>query len=71
VGSAIGARLEERGIAARGVLQDDSADLILFELTGPIARGDRSTVEAHLAAIRAHAPDLEAMYRALAEVTTG
>jgi predicted short-subunit dehydrogenase-like oxidoreductase (DUF2520 family) len=40
-----------------------------FELTGPLARGDRSTVEAHLAAIRTEAPDLESMYRALAEVT--
>ncbi len=42
-----------------------------FELTGPIARGDRSTVDAHLAALRAHAPELETMYRALAEVTAG
>jgi predicted short-subunit dehydrogenase-like oxidoreductase (DUF2520 family) len=40
-----------------------------FELTGPIARGDSSTVEAHLAAIRAEAPGLESMYRVLAEVT--
>ena len=40
-----------------------------FQLTGPIERGDRATVEAHLAALRAHAADLEAMYRALAEVT--
>jgi predicted short-subunit dehydrogenase-like oxidoreductase (DUF2520 family) len=40
-----------------------------FELTGPIARGDRGTIDAHLAAIRAAAPDLELMYRALAEVT--
>lgn len=40
-----------------------------FELTGPIARGDRATIEAHLAAIHAEAPDLESMYRALAEVT--
>ncbi|MEO8255968.1 MAG: DUF2520 domain-containing protein [Acidobacteriota bacterium] len=40
-----------------------------FELTGPIARGDWSTVDAHLAAIRRHAPELEAMYRALAQVT--
>ena len=39
-----------------------------FELTGPIARGDRVTVDAHLAAIRDAAPDLEPMYRALAEV---
>jgi predicted short-subunit dehydrogenase-like oxidoreductase (DUF2520 family) len=40
-----------------------------FELTGPIARGDRATVEAHLAAIRTHLPELEAMYRALADAT--
>jgi predicted short-subunit dehydrogenase-like oxidoreductase (DUF2520 family) len=40
-----------------------------FQLTGPIARGDRSTIDAHLAALRAHAPDLETMYRALAAVT--
>jgi predicted short-subunit dehydrogenase-like oxidoreductase (DUF2520 family) len=40
-----------------------------FELTGPIARGDWSTVDAHRVAIRRHAPDLEGMYRALAEVT--
>jgi predicted short-subunit dehydrogenase-like oxidoreductase (DUF2520 family) len=40
-----------------------------FELTGPIARGDWSTVDAHLVAIRRHAPDLEAMYLALAEAT--
>jgi predicted short-subunit dehydrogenase-like oxidoreductase (DUF2520 family) len=40
-----------------------------FELTGPIARGDRATVEAHLAEIARRAPDLEPMYRALAAVT--
>ena len=40
-----------------------------FELTGPIARGDASTVEAHLSAIRQAAPDLEALYRAMAEAT--
>ena len=40
-----------------------------FELTGPIARGDWATVDLHLAAIAAHAPDLEEMYRALAKVT--
>jgi predicted short-subunit dehydrogenase-like oxidoreductase (DUF2520 family) len=40
-----------------------------FELTGPLARGDQTTVEAHLAAIRTEAPDLESMYRALAELT--
>ena len=40
-----------------------------FELTGPIARGDWSTVDAHLAAIRAHRPELESLYAALAEAT--
>ena len=40
-----------------------------FELTGPIARGDWATVDAHLDAIRAREPELEEMYTALAEVT--
>ena len=40
-----------------------------FDLTGPIARGDWETVHAHLAALEAELPDLEAMYRALAEAT--
>jgi predicted short-subunit dehydrogenase-like oxidoreductase (DUF2520 family) len=40
-----------------------------FELTGPISRGDSSTVDAHLSAIHAERPDLEAMYRTLAEAT--
>ena len=40
-----------------------------FELTGPIERGDWETVDRHLEAIGATRPDLEAMYRALADVT--
>jgi predicted short-subunit dehydrogenase-like oxidoreductase (DUF2520 family) len=40
-----------------------------FELTGPIARGDWETVERHLAEIRTRRPQLEPMYRALADVT--
>jgi predicted short-subunit dehydrogenase-like oxidoreductase (DUF2520 family) len=40
-----------------------------FELTGPIARGDWTTVEAHLSALRKRAPDVEPLYRALAEAT--
>jgi predicted short-subunit dehydrogenase-like oxidoreductase (DUF2520 family) len=40
-----------------------------FDLTGPIARGDRATVDAHLAAIRRELPDLDAFYRVLAEAT--
>ncbi len=40
-----------------------------FELTGPIARGDWKTVEAHKEAIRATHPELEALYATLAEAT--
>ena len=40
-----------------------------FELTGPIARGDRTTIDAHLEEIARRAPELEPMYRALAAVT--
>ena len=40
-----------------------------FELTGPIQRGDWETVERHLEAIRADRPELEAMYRILADAT--
>jgi predicted short-subunit dehydrogenase-like oxidoreductase (DUF2520 family) len=40
-----------------------------FALTGPIARGDWSTVEAHLSALEERAPDLVPLYRALAEAT--
>jgi predicted short-subunit dehydrogenase-like oxidoreductase (DUF2520 family) len=40
-----------------------------FDLTGPISRGDWTTVDRHLEAIRTHAPDLEAMYVALARAT--
>jgi predicted short-subunit dehydrogenase-like oxidoreductase (DUF2520 family) len=40
-----------------------------FELTGPIARGDWATVEAHKQAIRAKQPELEQLYDTLAEAT--
>jgi predicted short-subunit dehydrogenase-like oxidoreductase (DUF2520 family) len=40
-----------------------------FELTGPIARGDWSTVSAHLEALHDRQPELEPMYRALVEAT--
>ena len=42
-----------------------------FDLTGPIARGDWSTVEAHLAVMAERDPDLVPLYRALAEATRG
>jgi predicted short-subunit dehydrogenase-like oxidoreductase (DUF2520 family) len=40
-----------------------------FDLTGPIARGDWATVDAHIAAIRAARPEIEPVYRTLAEAT--
>jgi predicted short-subunit dehydrogenase-like oxidoreductase (DUF2520 family) len=40
-----------------------------FDLTGPIARGDWSTIEAHLAVLAERAPDLVPLYQALAEAT--
>ena len=40
-----------------------------FELTGPIARGDWETVAAHLAALHDRRPELEPVYRVLAEAT--
>lgn len=40
-----------------------------FDLTGPIARGDVGTIEAHLAALEDRAPDLASLYRALVEAT--
>jgi len=40
---------------------------IAAALTGPMTRGDRGTVVAHLAALRAHAPGAIPVYRALAD----
>jgi len=40
-----------------------------FELTGPIARRDWETVDRHLEAIRERTPQLEPLYRTLAEAT--
>jgi predicted short-subunit dehydrogenase-like oxidoreductase (DUF2520 family) len=40
-----------------------------FELTGPIARGDWATVEAHKQAIQASHPELEHLYATLAGAT--
>jgi predicted short-subunit dehydrogenase-like oxidoreductase (DUF2520 family) len=41
-----------------------------FELTGPIARGDWHTVDAHLEEIARRVPELKPMYEALAAATT-
>jgi predicted short-subunit dehydrogenase-like oxidoreductase (DUF2520 family) len=40
-----------------------------FEATGPISRGDWVTVEAHLAELDRHRPELVPLYRELAQVT--
>ena len=40
-----------------------------FELTGPIARGDWATVDAHKEAIEGSQPELEPLYEALAAAT--
>jgi predicted short-subunit dehydrogenase-like oxidoreductase (DUF2520 family) len=40
-----------------------------FQLTGPISRGDWAVVDAHLGALHDAHPDLEPMYRVLAEAT--
>ncbi len=40
-----------------------------FVLTGPIARGDAATIQAHLAALESRAPDLVDLYRTLARAT--
>jgi predicted short-subunit dehydrogenase-like oxidoreductase (DUF2520 family) len=40
-----------------------------FQLTGPIARGDWTTVEAHRRAIQAAHPELEDLYETLADAT--
>ena len=40
-----------------------------FELTGPLVRGDRETIERHLAAIRTAAPEVEELYATLTEAT--
>jgi predicted short-subunit dehydrogenase-like oxidoreductase (DUF2520 family) len=47
----------------RRVIEND------FELTGPAVRGDWETVEAHLEAIRERLPELEPLYRVLADAT--
>jgi predicted short-subunit dehydrogenase-like oxidoreductase (DUF2520 family) len=41
-----------------------------FELTGPIARGDSGTIDAHVLALRERAPELEHLYHALAQRTS-
>jgi predicted short-subunit dehydrogenase-like oxidoreductase (DUF2520 family) len=68
-------RAAVRAVAEAGVPPDALGPLMQrtidngFDLTGPIARGDWQVVEHHLRAIRERLPDLEALYRALADAT--
>jgi len=65
----------ERAAVSLGVPAEGLAPLMRgtiehgFELTGPIARGDWATVEAHRQAIRAKHPELEQLYDTLADAT--
>jgi predicted short-subunit dehydrogenase-like oxidoreductase (DUF2520 family) len=67
------AGLDETGALAiygpliEGTLGNARALGIRAALTGPIARGDVGTLDAHLAALQRHAPDVLALYRAVAE----
>jgi predicted short-subunit dehydrogenase-like oxidoreductase (DUF2520 family) len=64
------AGLDEQGALAvylplvRQTLANAEALGIRTALTGPFTRGDVGTLEAHLAALRAHAPDVLELYRA-------
>jgi predicted short-subunit dehydrogenase-like oxidoreductase (DUF2520 family) len=68
-------RAASRALEGAGAPADALIPLMLrtienhFELTGPIARGDWTTVEAHLKALEADLPDLLPLYRELARVT--
>lgn len=65
--------LDEAGALAvygpliEGTLGNARALGIPAALTGPLARGDVGTLEAHLAALATHAPAVLALYRAMAE----
>ena len=60
---AVGAPAEGLRPLIQGVIDNG------FELTGPISRGDWTTVDRHLEAIRTRKPTLEPLYRVLAEAT--
>ena len=67
------AGLDEAGSLAiygpliEGTLGNARALGVRAALTGPIARGDVGTLERHLAALRAHAPGVLELYRAVGE----
>jgi predicted short-subunit dehydrogenase-like oxidoreductase (DUF2520 family) len=68
-------RAAARALTAAGAPPEALVPLMLrtiengFQLTGPIARGDWATVDAHIDALERAVPDLVPMYRVLAETT--
>ena len=62
-----GALANPTGPLIEGTLGNARALGIRAALTGPITRGDDGTLQAHLAALEAHAPGVLALYRAAAE----
>ncbi len=53
----------------RGAVENVSTRGTVAALTGPLSRGDVSTVQAHLEALRAMAPELDPVYRTLGLAT--
>lgn len=68
-------RAAERLFALAGAPPEALAPLLQrtiengFQMTGPIVRGDRATIDAHLEALASGAPELEALYRCLADAS--
>jgi predicted short-subunit dehydrogenase-like oxidoreductase (DUF2520 family) len=68
-------RAASRAVLAAGVPAEALTPLMQrtiengFDLTGPIARGDWAVVDAHLATLERHLPELADLYRALARAT--
>ena len=55
----------------RATVDNWAAQGVHAALTGPIARGDEAVVARHRAAVVERAPDLSALYDALAQATRG
>ncbi|MHB9150452.1 MAG: secondary thiamine-phosphate synthase enzyme YjbQ [Thermoleophilia bacterium] len=53
----------------RGAVDNIEAQGTVGALTGPLSRGDRDTIAAHLSALQTSAPDLVGLYRVLGKAT--
>lgn len=63
------AALDAFGALARAAIDDAITQTPERSLTGPVVRGDVSTIAAHIEALEQHAPDMLDAYRALTDVT--